>query len=337
MKDNYEKILLGGAAVAAVALGVFGFLKMKSVDEVFVGADENQRDAEPILAEHLVDKASAGLTKPAQLTSVKVSGDREVESFTGVDLFIRKGEDKPIDLLAPEEKPVHPPIPNLWWITNNIDPGFGDSPQRDHDEDGFSNIEEFDAGTNAADSNSFPSLFAKIKVVGVEKEQWYLRFTNQGNEAVTFRIEGVIGGKVVKNKGSAGSALSPGSTFFSEGAFQNRFKYVAIGKKEVRGIQKDFVSIEDLKPGKVGKTYEIPSGAHKTFQTDYKATLFLDTPAESGNKFLVEEGTSFSLPYDPEATDKPYTLAEIQNDGASLLLLWEKDGETKQLELSVPQ
>lgn len=335
MKDSYEKVLLVIAAIAAVALGVFGFLKTKSVND-FADASERPQPAEPIAGELVVNESASSLTKPPSLQPVVVGQVREVENFTGVDLFIRRGEETPLDLLAPETKPVHPPIPNRWWTNNGIDPGFADSPQRDHDEDGFSNIEEYEAKTNPADSNSFPSLFAKIKVAGVDKEQWYLRFSNFGGDSLRFNIEGKLDGKLAKNKGDIDKPTQVGELFFEEGAYKGRFKYLSLLKKEVRGIEKEFAEVEDQKPGKAGRKYEIPSGAHRTLQTDYSARLYLDTPTEEGNKFSVEEGMSFSLPYDPDAAEKPYTLKEIQNDGTKLLLQWENNGETKQLELDVP-
>lgn len=335
MKDSYEKVLLVVAAIAAIALAVFGFLKTKAV-EGFSEASENPRSSPPIQGEVLVNESAASLAKPPRLEPVVVGQVREVENFTGVDLFVRRGEETPLDLLAPETKPVHPPIPNRWWTKNGIDPGFADSPQRDHDEDGFSNIEEYDAKTNPADSNSFPSLFAKIKVAGVDKEQWYLRFSNFGGTSLRFNIEGKLNGKLEKTKGNIDKPTQVGEVFFEEGGYKGRFKYVELLKKDVRGIEKEFAKVEDQKVGKAGKTYEIPSGAHRTLQTDYSARLYLDTPDEVGTKFTVEEGMSFSLPYDPDATEKPYTLKEIQNDGTKLLLQWENNGETKQLELDVP-
>ena len=56
-----------------------------------------------------------------------LDGDRPVDLFTGIALFVKSSEpEKPIDLL--KDAPIHPPIPNIWWLENRMDPGFADSP-----------------------------------------------------------------------------------------------------------------------------------------------------------------------------------------------------------------
>jgi hypothetical protein len=337
MKNNYEKILIAVAAVVALVLIVFAFLKVKSVEENFTDADETRRSADQINAELPVSQAALTLTDPMTLEPVVVGADREVGSFTGINLFVRKGQDSPVDLLASEEPPVHPPIPNIWWIENGIDPGFGDSPQRDHDEDGFSNLEEYEAGTDTADADSFPSLFNKIQVASVEEEQWYLRFSDFGGGNLSFKIEGLQDGQKVENRMGAGAAVAPNAMFFEDEPYANRFKYLGTVQKETdSGIEKSFARIEDLKPGKEGTIYEYPSGSHKTLESDYTARLYLDTPDQRDNEFTVPEGPDFALPYDPDAEEKPYLLKEIGNNGQTLLLLWNDDGEEKELRLNVP-
>ncbi|GHC44689.1 Amuc_1099 family pilus-like system protein [Roseibacillus persicicus] len=339
MKDKYEKVLLGVAALIAVAMIVLGVMKLGAVEEDFPEAAENPRDADAIAAEEVVADAASALSKPPILAKVSTPKGREVKSFTPVNLFVRKGApmNETVDPEAPGEKPVHPPIPNSWWLKYGMgkEMGYGNAPQRDFDGDGFSNLEEYKAKTEPNNKNSFPSLFAKLKVASIEKEQWYLRFSNFGGGALSFRIEGIQGGKKVENRMRGGLAVPPGTEFFEEGPYQKRFKFVELKTEEKNGIPKDIAMVEDLKPGKEGKMYSIPSGSHKTFQNDYTGRLYLDTPDTKDNVFPVEEGMSFSLPFDPDAAEKPYTLKEISGDGTTAHLLWLDNGETKELELKV--
>lgn len=335
MKNSYEKILLVVSGLIAVVLAVLAFLKVGSVEEDFPEASESPKKAPLIRGERTISEASEMLATPMTLEPIKVGDNRVVGSFTGVDLFVRKNEEAPIDLLAVAEEPVHPPIPNLWWIKNQIDPGFGDSPQRDHDGDGFSNLEEFEAKTDPTNKSSFPSLFAKLKVAEIPSEQWYLRFSERGGDDLSFKIEGTLDGRKIENRMRGAEVASPGAIFFNEGAYPKRFKYIERVEKEVRpGLTKKVARIQDLQPGKTDVIYEFPSGSHKTVITDYSALLYLDTPEHEDKKFLISEGGSFSVPFDPDAAEKPYTLKDVADDGKSVTLTWDDNGEIKELSLS---
>ncbi|MGJ8726121.1 MAG: Amuc_1099 family pilus-like system protein [Roseibacillus sp.] len=339
MKDKYEKVLLGVAALIAIAMIVLGVMKLGKVEEEFPSANERQLGAPPISAEKKIANAISTLSKPPSLSPVRNAKGREVDVFTGVNLFVRRGEDVPKDIDEEKTEPIHPPIPNKWWLNNGLEEeiGYGDAPQLDFDKDGFSNREEFEEKTNPNDKNSFPSLFAKVKVASIDKEQWYLRFSDFGGGALSFRIEGSAdkGTRKVENRMKGGKAIMPGETFFDEEPFKGRFKFVEKIEKEVRGIPKPFARVEDLKPGKGNIVHEFASGAHKVLKDDYTARLYLDTPDQRDTKFEIEEGMPFSLPFDPDAKEKPYTLKKIGGDGTSALLLWENNGETKELELKV--
>ncbi len=339
MKNSYEKILLVIAALILVGMITLGAMKLGAVSEDFPDASENPKEALPIETESLVNKAAKTLSKPMAMDEMRMADGRKIDSFTAANLYVRRGSDAPVVIDDPKQEPVHPPIPNEWWLSNSMSEeiGYGDAPQRDFDGDGFSNLEEFNEKSNPNDKNSFPSLFAKLRLASVEKEQWYLRFSDFGGGQFSFRCEGTADGmkRKIENRMRNGKAISPGTVFFEEGEYQGRFKFIETFEKEVRNVPKTFVRIEDLKSGKEGKVYEFASGAHKTLVSDYTARLFLDTPDLSDQKFAVEEGVSFSLPYDENATEKPYTLKEIRGEGASALLLWNNNGETTELELKL--
>lgn len=338
MKDQYEKILLGVGALIAVAMVVLGVKKLGAVEGDFPDANENPKGAIPIEVEKEVDTSIATLSKPLSLEPQPTKKGRVVDVFTGVNLFVRRGSDisETIDIEDPAQKPVHPPIPNEWWLENGLgdEIGFGDAPQLDFDNDGFSNREEFDEKTNPNDKNNFPSLFAKLRLASIDKEEWILTFSDFGGGALSFRIKGTAdkGTRLVTNRMKGGKAIPPGGVFFDEEPFKGRFKFVGKEQKEVRGIPKTFAKIEDLKPGKGNKVYDLVRN-NKVPAVDYTARIFLDTPDQRENKFEVEEGMSFSIPFDKDAKEKPYTLKEIGGDGTTALLLWENNGETTPLEL----
>lgn len=341
MKDKYEKVILGVAALIAVAMIALGVMKLGAVEEEFPPATENPSGANPIEVEDIVSRNVQTLSSPITMDQKRTAQGRGVDTFTGVNLYVRKGADanQTVDPDAPGEKPVHPPIPNSWWEKNGLgkEMGYGNAPQLDSDKDGFSNLEEFNEKTNPNDKNSFPSLFAKVKVASIEKEQFLLRFSDYGGGSMSFRIKGTVdqGKRAVENRMRGGKVVAPGGIFFEDDPYKERFKFVEAFEKEVRNIPKTFARVEDLKEGKGNRVYEIPAGAHDLVQSDYTARLYLDTPDQKGNVVGIEEGMSFALPFDENAAEKPYTLKEIGQDGTTALLLWENDGETKELQLQV--
>src|SRR5690606_36077504 len=140
---------------------------------------------------------------------------RPVDLFTGIPLFIKRDAPQTaIDLQ--KDAPVHAPIPNTWWIENRLDPGFADSPQRDPDGDGFTNLEEYNAKTNPNDPTSHPPLLAKLMYQKDESLSWVLRpGFDVGDGAFTF-VYKEDGGK--QNRATAASPVNPGDVFFSSGA-----------------------------------------------------------------------------------------------------------------------
>ena len=338
MKDQYEKVLLGVGAVIAIVMVVLCVLKLGKLEEHFPEATENPKGSIVIEAERDIDTSISTLSKPLSMGDQSTAKGRVVDVFTGVNLYVRRGASETVDIEDPAQKPVHDPIPNEWWLANGLgdEIGFGDAPQLDFDNDGFSNREEFDEKTHPNDKNSFPSLFAKLRLASIDKEQVLLSFQDFGGGALSFRIKGTVeqGKRLVENRMRGGKAVQPGELFFAEEPYKGRFKFVEKIEKVVNGIPKAFAKVEDLKPGKGNRIYEL-ARSNKIPQNDYTARLFLDTPDQRENKFAVEEGMSFSIPFDKDATEKPYTLKEIGSDGTTALLLWENNGETTPLELKV--
>ena len=320
---NYEKAAVGGAVVVALGLAYLGWAKFAGVDDAFgvglKGAGNN-------------NTAVAGAEKiPMAMQSMKLDrtwkqaldGDRPVDLFTGIALFVKSSApDKPVDLL--KDAPIHPPIPNIWWIENRIDPGFADSPGRDPDGDGFSNLEEFQAKTDPNASKSFPSLIAKLMYVKDESIGWVIRpgFGSEGKFPFTYEDT-----KGRRNRVPAGEPIAPGGLFFDAEPMKGRFKLLnhQVRKEHNKKINVEMdvtiVRIEDQRPNKKGVVYEIPSplaeerkGEHLKF--DRTAVLSLEALGLAGKEIKVEENTSFALP--PDAANKDYLLKTVTPESISV-------------------
>ncbi len=313
---NYEKAALGGAIAIALSLAYLGFNQFSNVDDEFSTTTKGSGNNNTAVAgADLIPKALGSLELVRTLPQA-LAGDRPVDSFTGIALFIKSSDpDQPIDLIT--GGPVHPPIPNTWWLENRLDLGFADSPGRDPDSDGFSNLEEFNANTNPDNARSHPPLIAKLMYVKDESLTWAIRPGYGSGGSFPFNYTDSMRRK---NKVSAGGMIKPEGLFFPKGPMANRFKL--LGSEVRRELNKainlemevTWVRIEDQKPNKKGKVYEIPSPLseeriNEHAQYDRSAVLSLEALGENGKEFKVEENTTFSLPSGGAAKD--YLLKEV--------------------------
>ncbi len=321
ISQNYEKASVGVAVIAAAGLAFMGWQKVSSVEENFgsqpSGPKATQNDPSVKDAD-LVSTAIASFQLTRQWAKGEDNG-RAVDLFTGVPLFVNKNNpETPVDLNGENVEPVHPPIPNAWWIENRIDPGYGDSPARDEDEDGFSNIDEFTAKTDPGDKRDFPALLSKLTYKADEAVTWVLRPGFPGaNGEFTFEYSDTLRRAA---KVPAANPVLPEGLFFAEGPIKDRFKLIGSEKRKVLNeklnveIETVFVTVEDQKPNKKGTKYEIPSNfrradAGKFTQADRTAVLTLEALGLDGQEFKVEEFTRFALP--PTAENKDYLIREI--------------------------
>jgi hypothetical protein len=314
--NHYEKAVLGLACALALGLAFLGWRKLSGIEQDFgtglKGAGNNNT---AVSAAELIPKARQSMELD-RAWSQALDGERPVNLFTGIALFVSsKAPDKPVDLL--KDAPVHPPVPNTWWIENRLDPGFADSPNRDPDADGFSNLEEFKAGTNPNNPKSIPSLIAKLTYLKDDSLAWVIRpgYGSDGKFPFTYEDS-----KLRKNRVTAAEMIGPDETFFKKEPMAGRFKLLGseIRKELNRKINIEMevtvVRIEDQRPNKKGRVYEIPAPLseerkNEHAQFDRTAVFSLEALGLSGREFMVEENTAFALP--PDSPKKDYLLKSV--------------------------
>lgn len=324
IEKNYEKAALGGAVVAALGLAYFGWSKLASVDTDFIATHKGPgKPAIAVQDAELVTKAMASMKLP-RIWDQALDGDRPVDLFTGIPLFVGSAApEEPIDL--PTGAPVHPPIPNNWWLNNHIDPGYGDSPARDPDSDGFSNLEEFQAKTDPNDVKSYPALIAKLRYEKDESMFWVLipRY-GDGKGKYPFLYEDSKG---AKNKTSNDQMMGPGDIFFGTGAMANRFKMLGTEtRKEFQTsinqeLDVTYARIEDQRPNKKGTIYEFPAPLQDLRKNQYlkydrTAIFTLQALGKGSTEYKVEENTLFALPLD--GAKKTYLLKQVTPESVTV-------------------
>ncbi len=322
---NYEKAALGGAVAIALGLADMGWSKLGSVETDFPdelkGAGNNNaavRDAD------LIPKALASL-KLDRSWERALTGDRPVDLFTGIPLFVPSAApETTIDLAGLDAVVVHPPITNRWWLENRLDPGFGDSPVRDPDQDGFSNLEEFNGKTDPNNDKSYPPLIAKLMYVKDESLGWVIRPSFGDGGKFPFKYKDTKGDV---NQTGAADMIEPNGMFFAKPPMANRFKLLGSEvRKELNkatNVEKEItiVRIEDQRPNKKGMIYEFPSPLseermNEHTKWDRTAVLSLEALGQQGKDFKVEENMKFSLPSD--GAKKDYLLKSVTPDSITV-------------------
>lgn len=343
---NIEKVVLGVGALAGIGLAALGFMKAGAVEEDFPGNSSQPKDSDTSVAgaarvPGTLNSLESDRAYQAAIVENPKIGDRPVDLFVGVPLYAnRDNTNEPVDPLLGSD--IHPPIPNEWWLEYDVDMTYADSPQRDDDEDGFSNLEEFTAKTDPGDGSNHPPLIAKLSFVKEESQQWLLLYGSDFSGKWVPKLDDThsrdIEGNVLKNKVSFTDAIEPGGTLFAEEPMKGRFKFLKFEERTERNErlnideQVKYALFEDLSENKKGKQYEIPSRlptAERPKWIQYDRTAFLDLQAvgESGKVFEVVEGNTFSLPSGSE--DKDYLLKEVTPE--SIVVEWGDEGAKQEV------
>ena len=340
---NYEKAALGGAVLVALGLAYVGWSKLGGIDEDFPStlSGPGAKNNNTAVAE--ADKI------PKAIQSMKIDrswqraqdGDRPVDLFTGIALFVSSNSpEKPIDLL--KDDPVHEPIPNTWWLEHRLDPGFADSPVRDPDGDGFTNIEEFTAGTDPNNPKAHPQLIAKLTYVRDESVTWAIRpgYGSGGKFPFTYwEVDGRVWRD--KNKITASQMIGPDELFFLKDPMKERFKLLGseqrreLNRRTNSEVDVTIVRIEDQRHNKKGDIYELPSPLQEErinefAQHDRTAVFTLEAIGVAGQEFKVEERMPFGLPGD--SPEKNYLLKSVE-PGKVVVEYTASDGSRKTVEI----
>ncbi len=324
-QKNYEKAALGGAAVVALGLAYMGWSQFGNVESDFPAISEKAGNNNVAVSKaDFIPKAISSMKVDRSWTKA-LADERPVDLFTGIPLFVSvSAPEQAIDLLEKNGTPVHSPIPNIWWIDNRLDPGFGDSPARDPDQDGFSNLEEYNSQTDPNDAKLFPSLIAKLLFARDETLAWVIRPSFGGDGKFPFSYED---SKRAQNKTGAANMVAPGELFFGAGVMPNRFKLLGSETRQFENPRTKaneevtIVRIEDQRPNKKGTIYEFPAplrdgdkGDHLKY--DRTAIFTLEALGLSGKEFKVEENTKFALP--PDSPKKDYLLKIVLPDSVTV-------------------
>ncbi len=293
IKTYYERVILAVATVALLATAGWAALQVNSFPELFAERNSakppDNKIAKPDVS--VLDRAAGVTEKPVSWSP------REGSLLVSRPYVLKEGR-----LFDPLEggEDLHPPIKNSWLIKYNLDYALPDVKDQDPDQDRFSNLEEFNAGTDPTNKESVPPYATKLRLVKFDPKPFRLKFSGSPDEGQTFTIN-------TRDLGGRTQFLKLGDTI--EGAPYKLLSYEP--KKTVRNEIE--VDVSEL--------------VIQNTETGQKITLVFDKEADDPTSFgefvYLYDNSTFRVKKDDEFALKPedsrkYKLIDISATGAQI-------------------
>ena len=175
IKAQYDRAVLIAAAVFLFISAIAIWWSVIQFGNRLVTAQQPHAKAasQPAVAVEL-DRAAEQLEQPAQWKGSARSGLFVPERhFIGADGL-------PATL---QNTQVHPPVPNDWFEKYGLPIEDADVLDQDPDKDGFTNLDEWQGGTDPIDKNSHPDYLTKLHLVTATEEPFpYVFSSRAGNK-----------------------------------------------------------------------------------------------------------------------------------------------------------
>ena len=184
IKKNVDQFALALLSLALLAISAMLILNEWNFHQTFAGlrGDVARNNNIPPLDVKQLDDANAAVAKPAAWTPHKGL------LFVSRKYIIKDGQ--PYDPSEDTSRPLHPPVPNAWFLEHNLDlldPGIL---EEDPDGDGFTNLEEWQGKTDPNNKDSHPPYSTKLRLEKYVKQRFRLIFKARP-DADSFQIDTV--------------------------------------------------------------------------------------------------------------------------------------------------
>lgn len=305
-QGKYERVILIVMALLAMVSGAWFIRKILSFPETLVrnkGVEKPFTDSIPVeKIRQAIALAKADSTK----WTPPVRNNKEVPLFKSVLLLLKFSEpNNAIDMFT-ETPQIRPPMTNKWLRESNL-PKIGDLPaylipnvgDLDADDDGFSNREEFEKGTNPTDAKNHPPVTDKLFLVERITHNYRLILKSSNPP---FQISTPEEGRKKNWFVNSGQRLGTGDRFIAGKLEKKTVPDPRLGERDASELQ-----VEDT----VRKnTFTLILGV-ETNIADYEASF--ESRLKVRESIKARKGDNFRIPSWPDTT---YKVVDIQADSA---------------------
>mgnify|MGYP000996650441 CR=1 FL=1 len=280
-------------------------------------------------------------SKDVQWVSAMTGAGRQVDFLVSVPLYLKQGAEGVIDFAKADT--IHPPVENSWFVQHELNWKLDTILEQDTDADGFSNIEEYQGGTDPNSDQSFPELIAKLELVQVNVLPWQLKFSSYAAGKAWFSYMDIEGKVLNRTR----SGIAAGEDFFNQGEINlKRFKLldiqegVEVETRPGQTTKTQMATIQDLSPFAQGITYQVPRTLPrdpellKQYQfEDLTAEVRLNALNQESNTITVKVNDEFTLPFNTESKKVNYKVTDLTFNSDlgfyELEVGWLESGEQK--------
>ena len=319
IKQNYDRFLL--AVFALVLLVSAGLLiaNARGYSEVF-----NSLQKQPVASDKPdvtvdvknIDDNAKHLAAP-DVWKPRPLGKYQLPLFVSVPYVSKddNGTKTKVAILDETSEALHPPIPNEWFLKYNLDLLAVNAPDQDPDNDGFSNLDEWNAKSDPSNKDSHPPYATKLYLKRFVRVPFHLRFEAKNGD--TFFINNTDNDEIPTQTAKLGGTVALGKYHFKLAKFEPKFD-------TSQGFKKD-VSELTLTNVETGQQVVLPKGEDVDSPTTYAV---LDYTWMGLKEFAVQRDGEFTLA--PE-TNVKYKVVELSEANVKVI----KTDENRTIDLHV--
>ena len=170
IKAHYDRVALIAAAIFLFISAIWiWWSAIQFGNRLIPQQAPPQKAASPPVVAVELDRAAKELEQPAQWKYSTRSGlfvpERHFIGANGLPATLQNTQ-------------VHPPVPNAWFEQFALPIEKGDLLDQDPDGDGFTNLDEWQGGTDPTEKNSHPDYLTKLHLVSAAEEPFGYMFSS---------------------------------------------------------------------------------------------------------------------------------------------------------------
>jgi len=293
IKAHYDRVALITAAIFLFISAIWiWWSAIQFGNRLIPQQAPSQKAASPPAVAVELDRAAKELEQPAQWKYSTRSGlfvpERHFIGANGLPATLQNTQ-------------VHPPVPNDWFEQFALPIEKGDVLDQDPDGDGFTNLDEWQGGTDPTEKNSHPDYLTKLHLVSAAEEPFGYMFSSWVGG--TFQINAV-------DQSEPTQFLKKGDVIRG-----TDFKVVKFTEKHDRNQYGTRVDVSELLLEHRESKAQVTLVKEKVATSPQSVATFVYTWG-GRNEFEVRKDQEFSLK--PVEAIK-YKLVDVQSDKAVIV------------------